>query len=297
MTARTRQLTNLVVRCFFDQDRTSTCQYVVWDQQTRHAAILDSVLDLDINTGRVEFNNANRILEFVQSNKLLVKWILDTHIHADHLTASAYLKKRLSETNPTVCIGKGITLVQETFKRKYRLSDDFKTDGSQFDLLLQNDQILPLGNLEIRCLDTPGHTPDHMAYEVGDSVFVGDTLFMPEVGSARCDFPNGSAELLEQSVRNKIFTLNELTKIYVGHDYGRDEPKWVASVAEQKKCNIHLNTAISKEQFIQMRNARDAKLAAPKLLHFALQVNMRAGRFDGNELLVRIPITSEIDLS
>eukprot|EP00842_Homolaphlyctis_polyrhiza_P007015 jgi/Hompol1/902/HPOL_001321-RA len=284
--------------CFYDTNAgTSTCQFVVWDPATRKAAIIDPVLDYNINTNKIAFTNADQILAFVAEHRLDVQYILETHVHADHLTSSQYLKKRLGD-HVQVCIGKRITKVQETFKKIYQLDDSFKTDGSQFDRLIDDDEILPLGQMEIKALHTPGHTPDHLAYWIGDAVFGGDTLFMPDLGSARCDFPGGSAELLYESIKNKIWSLPPSTRFFVGHDYPVDRNAlWETTIQQQMANNKHVSNATSLETFVDARTKRDATLSAPKLLHFSLQLNMRAGKFDtvgqdGKQvsMFVRVPL-------
>ncbi|KAH6564704.1 hypothetical protein BASA50_009466 [Batrachochytrium salamandrivorans] len=284
------------IKCFFDKNGTSTCQYVIWDQLSRKAAILDPVMDFNMVTGAISFDNANQLLAFVTDENLHVEYILETHVHADHLSSSQYLKKRLS-SNPMVCIGAGITQVQKTFKTVYGLDDSFSTDGSQFDRLINDNESLPLGNLTISALHTPGHTPDHLAYYIGDAVFIGDSLFMPDIGSARCDFPGGSAKMLFKSVRDRYWTLPPATRMMMGHDYpnGR-EARWEITIEEQQRENKHVNLSVNEDQFIEMRTTRDAVLSPPKLIHFAIQVNMRAGKFeatsgDQQTLMVRYPLS------
>ncbi|KAI8924477.1 beta-lactamase-like protein [Entophlyctis helioformis] len=285
------------VKCIFDTRGTSTCQFLVWDKNTRKAAIIDPVMDFNINTGKLSFENAHELLAAVKHEDLTIEYILETHVHADHLTSSQFLQRHLPN-HPPVCIGRGITKVQETFKKIYKLSDeDMVCDGSQFDRLLDDEETLPLGDLSITVKHTPGHTPDHLAYLVGDAIFVGDTLFMPDIGSARCDFPGGSAESLYHSVSNKYWSLPPTTRMFVGHDYAPDsrDSKWETTVGEQLEQNLHVKKSVEKHQFVHMRETRDATLGSPKLLHWSLQVNMRAGKFDTNQhgdhvMLVAYPL-------
>ncbi|KAL5034789.1 hypothetical protein RTP6_002582 [Batrachochytrium dendrobatidis] len=283
------------VKCFFDSNATNTCQYIVWDKDTSKAAIIDPVMDFSLINGNVTFEHADELLAFVKSNNLDVIYILETHAHADHLTSSQYLKKRLA-SHPPVCIGVGITQVQTTFKEFYNLDNSFATDGSQFDYLIKDKESLALGSLNIVALHTPGHTPDHTAYQIGDAVFIGDSLFMPDLGTARCDFPGGSAEQLYNSIQERYWTLPPSTRVFIGHDYpnGR-EASWETTIKEQQSANKHVNLSVEKSQFVQMRTTRDATLSTPKLLHFSLQVNMRAGKFEAvagsnQTLMVRYPL-------
>ncbi|KAL2919041.1 hypothetical protein HK105_201311 [Polyrhizophydium stewartii] len=265
-------------------------------RNTRRAAVIDPVLDFDMASGKLSTTNAQSLIAFVREQGLSVDFILETHVHADHLTSSQYIKKHLGGT-AQICIGEGITKVQDTFRRIYGLGDSLPCDGSQFDRLLKDNDELPLGSMTIRVMHSPGHTPDHLAYLIGDALFVGDSLFMPDVGSARCDFPGGSATTLFASVHKRFWTLPDTTRVFVGHDYpsGRDA-QWVATIGEQKRINKHVSAAVSESEFVAMRTARDSTLSAPRLLHYSLQVNMRAGKFDVDPdsgdlaLLVRVPL-------
>ena len=262
------------VHAFHDTD-TFTVTYVVSDPATGKAAIVDSVLDYDPNAGRTSTTSADEVIAFVRDNNLSVDWILETHVHADHLTGAPYLREQLGGL---AAIGASVTAVQETFKGVFNLKD-LATDGSQFDHLFGDDETFQVGDIEARTVATPGHTPACVTYVIGDAGFVGDTLFMPDFGSARTDFPGGSATQLYDSIQ-KILALPDDTRLFMCHDYkapGRDEFAWETSVAEQRTANIHINDAVSKEQFVEMREGRDAQLGMPKLILPSLQVNLRAG--------------------
>jgi len=254
---------------------TSTWVHVVSDPVTRAAAIVDPVLDYDWRAARVSPASADRIVEHCRTEGLDVRWILETHAHADHLSAAQHLRRQLGGT---VAIGRGILAVQRTFKSLFNLGDEFATDGSQFDRLLDDDESLPLGELEIRVIATPGHTSDSVTYIVGDAIFVGDTLFMPDCGSARCDFPGGDAVELYRSVR-WMYTLPPETRMFLCHDYppvGR-EPVGVTTIDAQRAGNIHIRDGVSEQAFVQLRTRRDVTLDVPNLLIPAVQVNIRAG--------------------
>ncbi|MGK2941254.1 MAG: MBL fold metallo-hydrolase [Immundisolibacter sp.] len=276
---------------FFDSV-TGTWSYLVVDPGTQQAAIIDPVLDFDAASARIARSSADRIVETARQRGLTVAWILETHAHADHLSAAAYLKQQFAAP---VAIGIGIREVQETFARVFNLGPDFACDGSQFDRLLGDGEVLPLGNLAIRVLATPGHTGDSVSYVVGDAVFVGDTLFLPDAGSARCDFPGGDAATLYRSV-HLLFALGEDMRLFVCHDYppaGRD-PRCESTVAAQRAGNIHLRDGVNMEAFVQMRTARDATLGMPKLILPAIQVNIRAGDMppaeDNGGVYLKLPV-------
>jgi glyoxylase-like metal-dependent hydrolase (beta-lactamase superfamily II) len=262
------------VHGFFDSG-TWTVTYVVHAESGGPCAIIDPVLDYDPKSGRTRTTSADQVIEHVRSHGLQVAWILETHAHADHLSAAPYLKAQLGGQT---AIGAQITAVQKVFKGIFNLASDFAVDGSQFDRLLADGECLPLGGLQLQALSVPGHTPACMAYRVGDAVFVGDTLFMPDVGSARCDFPGGDARSLYASVQ-KILSLPPQTRLFMCHDYppeGR-AVKFETTVAEQRAANIHLKDGIGEAEFVRMRIARDATLAMPVLILPAVQVNIRAG--------------------
>lgn len=262
------------VRGFFDP-ATWTVTYVVHAPEGGACAIIDSVLDYDPKSGRTRTTSADQVVDYVRSHGLQVAWILETHAHADHLSAAPYLKAQLGGQT---AIGAHITAVQKVFKGVFNLEPDFAVDGSQFDRLLVDGECLPLGGLQLQAFSVPGHTPACMAYQVGDAVFVGDTLFMPDVGSARCDFPGGDARALYASVQ-KILSLPPQTRLFMCHDYPPEGRalKFETTVAEQRAANIHLKDGISEAEFVRMRTARDATLAMPVLILPAVQVNIRAG--------------------
>lgn len=265
---------NAAVQSFFEP-ATCTVSYVVYEKESAPCAIVDSVLDYDPKSGRTRTASADRIADFVRDKRLRVEWILETHAHADHLSAAHYLRKRLGGK---IAVGAAITQVQEVFKRVFDLGPEFHPDGSQFDCLLRDGESFTIGELTAQALAVPGHTPACMAYRVGDAVFVGDTLFMPDVGTARCDFPGGDAHRLYRSIR-KLLALPPQTRLYMCHDYppaGR-EPAWETTVAEQRASNIHVRDGIGEEDFVAMRTARDATLEMPVLILPSVQVNIRAG--------------------
>ncbi|MEY4439258.1 MAG: hypothetical protein RIQ36_722 [Pseudomonadota bacterium] len=273
---------------------TWTVTYVVYDQAGGTCAIIDSVLDYDPKSGRTSTASADQVIAFVKAQQLSVAWILETHAHADHLTAAPYLKAHLGGQT---AIGHHITAVQRVFKDVFNLEGSFQVDGAQFDHLLQEDETFAIGQLNAKALYVPGHTPACVAYQVGDAVFVGDTLFMPDVGSARCDFPGGDAKILYASAR-KILSLPAETRLFMCHDYppeGRDV-KFETTVAEQRAHNIHLHDGIDEAEFVRMRTERDATLAMPVLILPAVQINIRAGEFppkdDNGVSYLKIPLNA-----
>lgn len=262
------------VAAFFDA-ATHTVSYVVSDPSTGRAAIIDPVLDYTPHNARTAMRSADALLAHLADHGLTLAWILETHVHADHLSAAHYLRE---QTGAPVVIGAAITAVQDVFAKLFDL-DNVVPDGSQFDRLVREGDRLELGDLEIEVLHTPGHTPACVSYLVGDTVFVGDTLFMPDYGTARCDFPGGSAASLFGSIR-KLLALPDTTRIFIGHDYlpaGRSSFAWETTVAEQRRANIHVHDGVSEAAFVAMREARDATLEAPQLILPSLQVNIRAG--------------------
>lgn len=264
------------VKEFFDL-ATSTLTYIVFDPSSRDAVILDPVWDYDQASSKMSTTSIDQVLDFVKANNLKVHYILETHAHADHVSGSQVLKKKISGAK--VGIGARITEVQKVFKKVFNLDPDFKTDGSQFDLLLEEGKSLKAGSLTIETIHTPGHTPACDSYVIGDAVFTGDALFMPDYGTGRCDFPAGSAEDLYNSVHEKLYKLPDHFRVFVGHDYlpeGR-ALAFQSSIGEEKKKNIQLNADTTKEQFVQTRSSRDKTLAAPKLLLPSVQVNIDAG--------------------
>lgn len=266
-----------LVKAFFDE-ATNTVSYVVQDPAGRSCAVIDSVLDYDAAAGRTSTASADEIISYVRHNDLQVAWILESHVHADHLSAAPYLQEELGGQ---IGIGANITTVQNTFGKIFNEGTAFQRDGSQFDALFKEGDSVHVGQLRVDVLHTPGHTPACLTYVIGDAAFVGDTLFMPDFGTARCDFPGGSAEDLYNSIQ-KILALPDDTRIFVGHDYkapGRDEFAWETTVGEQKALNIHIGEGRPMEDFVSMRTERDAKLGMPRLILPSLQTNMRAGHF------------------
>jgi glyoxylase-like metal-dependent hydrolase (beta-lactamase superfamily II) len=270
------------VTTFFDE-ATFTATHVVVEPDGSHAAIVDSVLDFDPKSGRTSTASADEVLAFVAKNGLTVDWILETHAHADHLTAAPYLKEKLgAKIGPKIGIGDHITVVQETFKGVFNTGDAFRTDGSQFDHMFKDGETFSVGALEISVMHTPGHTPACVSYLAGDAVFVGDTLFMPDYGTARCDFPGGDAATLYKSI-HKILSLPPETRVFLCHDYKappeRDDYVWETTVAAERAGNIHVHEGVSEAEFVKMRSERDATLDMPVLILPSVQVNMRAGQF------------------
>ena len=282
------------IEAFFDP-KTYTVTYIVFDKATKEAAIIDSVLDFDAASGRTETHSADKLTTYAKDNQLSVRWILESHAHADHLSAAPYLKKQLGGS---IAIGKHITQVQSTFSQIFNFENEFESNGSQFDQLLSEGDVLKLGDSEISVLHTPGHTPACLSYYIEDSVFVGDTLFMPDFGTARTDFPGGDAETLYQSIQ-RILTLPPETKVFTGHDYmaeGREFYAWESTIAEQSATNVHINNSISKQQFIDFREKRDATLGLPKLILPAVQINIRGGEMppaeDNGVSYLKLPLNA-----
>ena len=269
------------VQGFFD-DRTNTISYVVADPQTNVCAIVDSVMDYDQPSGTLFFESADVIISYVKEKGYSVEWILETHVHADHLSAAPYLQEKLGGK---ITIGKYIVDVQDTFGKVFNEETDFARDGSQFDQLWSDRDQFMIGSIPAFAMHTPGHTPADMVYVIGDTVFAGDTMFMPDFGTARCDFPGGSAETMYRSVQ-KIFELPDEMRMFMCHDYlpeGRTEYQWETTVGEQKKSNIHLREGTDAQAFIKQRTERDEQLGMPRLIIPSLQVNMRGGDVPGSE--------------
>lgn len=264
------------IEAFFDEP-TNTVSYLVWDPQSRKAAVIDPVLDYDHRSGVVDNRSADAILARASAENLTIEWALETHAHADHLSGAPYIKSR---TGAKIGIGEHIRDVQKIFRPVFNIAD-LKTDGSDFDHLFADGERFVIGDLEVEVLHTPGHTPACIAYKIGDAVFVGDTLFMPDYGTARADFPGGDARKLFRSI-HKILALPPQTRLFMCHDYkapGREDYAWETSVAEQRASNKHVHEGISEDEFVAMREKRDATLAAPTLLLPSIQVNIRAGKF------------------
>ena len=284
--------TQATVKAFFDP-QTWTYTYVVYESKGSACIVIDSVLNYDPKSGRTKTESADEVISFIKENRLQLDWILETHAHADHLTAAPYIQEKLGGK---IAIGDHITTVQSVFKGVFNL-DDIAVDGSQFDVLIKEGEPIAFGNLSFKALYVPGHTPACMAYEIGDSIFVGDTLFMPDVGTARCDFPGGSAGNLYRSIQS-ILKYPPSTKLYMCHDYppnGRP-PEYQSTVADQKKSNIHVHDGVTEEQFVAMRNKRDAGLEMPVLILPSIQVNIRAGHMpkpEGNgTAYLKIPLNA-----
>ncbi len=272
---------NAHVEPFFDP-ATFTYSYVVSDPETRQCAVIDSVLDYDPASGRTSHATAERLVDYVREQDLKVQWLLETHVHADHLSAAPYLKQQLGGR---MAIGDRITVVQNTFGKLFNAGTEFATDGRQFDHLFQDEETFQVGNVPARAIHTPGHTPACMTYVIGDAAFVGDTLFMPDYGTARCDFPGGDARTLYRSIQ-KLFALPGETRVFMCHDYkapGRDEFLYETTIVAEREHNVHVHSGISEQQFVDMRTARDATLAMPTLILPSVQINMRGGELPAPE--------------
>ena len=279
------------IHSFFDE-ATNTISYVVRDPASTSCAVIDSVMDIDYAAGRIAYESADAIIAFIVEKGWTLEWILETHVHADHLSGAPYIQNKLGGK---IGIGENITVVQETFGKVFNEGTEFQRDGSQFDKLFTDGDEIAIGTLVLHALHTPGHTPACMTYVVGDAAFVGDTLFMPDAGSARADFPGGDARTLYRSSR-RVLELPEATRLFMCHDYGADgtrEIRWETTVGEERRNNIHLKDGTSEDEFVAMRETRDAKLAMPKLIIPSLQVNMRAGQLptdkDGKPML-KVPL-------
>jgi glyoxylase-like metal-dependent hydrolase (beta-lactamase superfamily II) len=284
-------MTHPDVQAFHDE-ATFTVTYVVSDPATSKAAIIDPVHDFDAASGRISTESADAVIDYVRASDLEVDWILETHVHADHLSGAPYLQEQLGGK---VAIGAQVGAVQETFKRIFNLAD-LATDGSQFDRLFADGDTFHLGSIAAHVIATPGHTPACVTYVIGDSAYVGDTLFMPDFGTARTDFPGGSAAQLYDSIQ-RILALPDETRLFMCHDYkapGREEFAWATSVAEQRASNIHINDGVSRDAFIDMRESRDSQLGMPKLILPSLQINLRAGHLpapeDNGTRYLKIPL-------
>ena len=279
------------VKGFFDP-ATFTITYVVSDPATKIAAIIDPVLDYDPKSGRTKTLSADELIAFVKAHDLNIEWIIETHAHADHVTAAPYLKQQLGGL---IGIGSHIDSVQKPFSEVFNAEKEFRTDGSQFDHLFKPEETFEIGSISGHVVHTPGHTPACSTFVIGDAAFVGDTLFMPDFGTARCDFPGGNAATLFRSIQ-KIFAMPDETRLFMCHDYqpGGREPAWETTVGEQKEGNVHVKTGTTEEAFVEMRNARDATLEMPTLILPSVQVNMRAGQMppaEGNgTTYLKIPV-------
>ncbi|MCZ6560188.1 MAG: MBL fold metallo-hydrolase [Gammaproteobacteria bacterium] len=268
------------IESFFHQ-ATSTFSHVVADPDSGQAAIIDPVLDFDYKSGRTSTESADQLITWLGENGCQAEWILETHSHADHLTAAMYLRGKLGAK---IGIGEGITEVQKTFAKVFNFADDFPVDGSQFDHLFQDNEEIRIGSISGRVMHTPGHTSDSVTYLFGDAAFVGDTMFMPDFGTGRCDFPGGDARLLYQSIQ-KIYQLPDETRVFLCHDYppASREKTCMTTIVDGKQHNIHINASSNIDEFIRMRKARDAQLAMPALILPSIQVNIRAGALPERE--------------
>lgn len=279
---------------FFDE-ATNTISYIVHDPQTSEAAIIDSVLDFDAASGRTSNGSADCMIEYVTSNSLKVIWLIETHAHADHISAAPYLQERLGGK---LAIGREIIRVQDVFGKLFNAGTDFERDGSQFDKLFDDGETFRIGELEGIVLHVPGHTPADMAFIIGDAAFVGDTIFMPDFGTARADFPGGDAHQLFRSIR-RLLSLPGETRLFLCHDYkapGRDEYAWETTVQQQREGNVHVKDGVTEEEFVAMRTTRDKTLAMPKLIMPSVQVNIRGGRLpepeDNGVSYIKIPVNA-----
>ncbi len=285
-------MTQPVIEAFFDEP-TNTISYLVGDPVTRAAAVIDPVLDFDMPSGAADTRSAERILTFAREQDWRIAMVLETHAHADHLSAAPFIK---AATGAWIGIGAAIRDVQKIFRPMFAMKD-LKTDGSDFDRLFADGDRFAIGDLAVEVLHVPGHTPADIAYRIGDAAFVGDTLFMPDYGTARADFPGGDARTLYRSIR-RLLALPDETRLFLCHDYkapGRDDYRWETTVGEQRRASVHVHDGVSEDDFVAMRERRDAGLSAPKLLLPAIQVNIRAGRFHRAEAngvsYLRIPVT------
>lgn len=282
------------VKGFFDPE-THTVQYVVADTATHTCAIIDSVMDYEPDGATISFSNAKNLIDYVEASGLTVEWILETHVHADHLSAAPYLQQKLGGK---LAIGEHIRDIQELFGKVFNAGTEFQRDGSQFDRLFAEGDVFSIGSIPATVLYTPGHTPADVSYIIGDAVFVGDTLFMPDYGTARADFPGGSPEDMFASAQ-KLYQLPEEMRMFMCHDYlpqGRSTYKWETSVGEQKRTNIQLNAVTTLDDFSTSRKARDEKLGMPRLIIPSIQVNMRAGELPPNEssgaVFLKVPVNN-----
>lgn len=282
------------IQAFFDA-ATSTASFLVWDEETKDAAVIDAVLDFDAATGKLSTVSADTILVRASELGLKVLWALETHAHADHLSAADHIRRR---TGAKIGIGARITEVQTRFRALFG-APEAETEASVFDALFEDEAVFRIGDVEARVIHTPGHTPACVTYVIGDAAFVGDTLFMPDYGTARADFPGGDAATLYRSIR-RILALPPETRIFVGHDYlpaGRSSPAWETTVADERAANIHVHDGVGEEEFVKLRKARDKMLAAPKLILPSLQVNIRGGALPKPERDGRIYLRTPVDFA
>jgi glyoxylase-like metal-dependent hydrolase (beta-lactamase superfamily II) len=281
-----------MVHSFFDA-QTYTITHVVADPETKEAAIIDSVLDYDLVTGKTSYESAAKVIDLVRAEGYRVQWILETHAHADHVTAAQYLKQQLGGQ---VAIGEHISDVQKVFANVFQLGATFPTDGRQFDHLWKDGETFRVGSIEAHVIATPGHTPADVTYVIGDAAFVGDTIFMPDYGTARCDFPGGNADTLFDSIR-RVYKLPDETRVFLCHDYlpeARAEYCWETTLLEQKKSNVHVAESVEKDAFVQMRQLRDKGLGMPRLIIPSIQINIRAGNMpepdENGVIYLKVPL-------
>jgi glyoxylase-like metal-dependent hydrolase (beta-lactamase superfamily II) len=290
-------MNKLNIQPFFDEN-TQTVTYVVTDKATCSTAVIDPVLDFDPTSGKLSSVGADKVISYLDDNNLRLEWILETHAHADHITAANYIK---AKRGGQIGIGEHIKRVQSIFKKTFNFGDEFPCDGSQFDFLFEDGEIITLGHLNFHVLHTPGHTPACVSYLIEDVAFVGDTIFMPDFGTARADFPNGNAKTLYYSIQ-KILSLPEQTRIFVGHDYKsptRNYYEWETTVLQEKRNNIHVKLGTTESEFVKLRESRDAKLPVPRLLLPSIQLNIRAGHLPIEEAngtaYLKLPLTVELN--
>jgi len=281
------------VVAFFDEP-TNTISYIVKDPNSDACAVVDSVMDIDYAAGRITYDGADRIISYIEDHGWKLEWIIETHVHADHLSAAPYIQQKLGGK---LGIGENITIVQDTFGKVFNEGTEFQRDGSQFDRLFTDGDSYTIGTMTAYAIHTPGHTPACMTHVVGDAAFVGDTLFMPDGGSARADFPGGDARELYRSMK-RVLALPEETRLFMCHDYGPNgrDIQWETTVADERRHNIHVKDGVSEEEFVALREARDATLAMPKLIIPSLQVNMRAGQLppkdEGGKTFLKVPVNT-----
>lgn len=280
-----------VVTAFFDA-ATNTVSYVVRDPSTKACAIFDSVMDMDYAAGKITYDSANKIIAFIQSNELKLEWLIETHVHADHLSGAPYIQQKLGGK---IGIGENITIVQDTFGKMFNEGTEFQRDGSQFDRLFTEGDSYQIGTMTAHVMHTPGHTPACMTHIIGNAALVGDTLFMPDGGSARTDFPGGDARTLFQSIQ-RVLSLPPTMRLFICHDYGPNgrDIQWETTVEAERDHNIHVRNGVTEDEFVAMRETRDATLAMPKLIIPSLQINMRAGHFpprdDDGKVYLKVPL-------
>lgn len=280
------------IHAFFDM-ATNTISYIVHDSGSQHCAIIDSVMNIDYAAGQISYAHADHLISFITDKEWELDWLIETHVHADHLSAAPYIQSQLGGK---LGIGAGIKTVQSVFGKIFNEGTDFERDGSQFDYLFKDGDTYKIGSLDVTAIDTPGHTPACMTHLIGDAAFVGDTLFMPDGGTARADFPGGDARALYQSI-HRILSLPDETRLFMCHDYGPNgrDFMWQTTVQEQRRMNIHVRDGISEDEFVAMRQERDAALDMPKLIMPSIQVNMRAGHFPEAEkngsIYLKVPVS------